>query len=102
MEGSQLTPALVNVLVATPASRGPKRMHCVMDSIPATAIETGDVAPTQTVEFVCSSRSWSMVMGTAMVGATVASATVVGAVVTGWTWKVGSGKGASNSDVSET
>ncbi|KAG5042468.1 hypothetical protein JHK87_006383 [Glycine soja] len=48
MEGSQLTPALVNVLVATPASRGPKRMHCVMDSIPATAIETGDVAPTQT------------------------------------------------------
>lgn len=43
-----------------------------------------------------------MVMGTTMVGATVASATVVGAAVTGWTWKVGSGKGASVSDVSET
>jgi len=29
-------------------SRGPRRMHCVMDSIPATAIEAGGVAPTQT------------------------------------------------------
>ncbi|KAL5150915.1 Tubby-like F-box protein 6 [Glycine soja] len=29
-------------------SRGPRRMHCVMDSIPATAIEPGGVAPTQT------------------------------------------------------
>ncbi|CAJ1962259.1 unnamed protein product [Sphenostylis stenocarpa] len=29
-------------------SRGPRRMHCVMDSIPASAIEAGGVAPTQT------------------------------------------------------
>ncbi|XP_061374321.1 tubby-like F-box protein 3 isoform X2 [Gastrolobium bilobum] len=29
-------------------SRGPRRMHCVMDSIPVSAIETGGVAPTQT------------------------------------------------------
>ncbi|KAE9599011.1 hypothetical protein Lal_00044123 [Lupinus albus] len=29
-------------------SRGPRRMHCVMDSIPASAIEPGGVAPTQT------------------------------------------------------
>ncbi|KAG5012310.1 hypothetical protein JHK82_024475 [Glycine max] len=28
--------------------RGPRRMHCVMDSIPATAIEIGGVAPIQT------------------------------------------------------
>ncbi|KAG4991000.1 hypothetical protein JHK87_024457 [Glycine soja] len=27
---------------------GPRRMHCVMDSIPATAIEIGGVAPIQT------------------------------------------------------
>lgn len=31
--------------------RGPRRMHCVMDAIPASAIEPGGVAPTQT-EFV--------------------------------------------------
>ncbi|KAG4953732.1 hypothetical protein JHK87_039326 [Glycine soja] len=30
-------------------TRGPRRMHCVMDFIPATAIETGGVAPTQTI-----------------------------------------------------
>ncbi|KAF5941707.1 hypothetical protein HYC85_019349 [Camellia sinensis] len=29
-------------------SRGPRRMHCVMDAIPASAIEPGGVAPTQT------------------------------------------------------
>ncbi|GLU03420.1 hypothetical protein SLE2022_206220 [Rubroshorea leprosula] len=29
-------------------SRGPRRMQCVMDSIPASAIEPGGVAPTQT------------------------------------------------------
>ena len=29
-------------------SRGPRRMHCVMDSIPAAAIEPGGVAPVQT------------------------------------------------------
>ncbi|XP_057430119.1 tubby-like F-box protein 3 [Lotus japonicus] len=29
-------------------SRGPRRMHCVMDSIPTSAIEPGGVAPTQT------------------------------------------------------
>ncbi|TKY72015.1 Tubby F-box protein 6 [Spatholobus suberectus] len=29
-------------------SRGPRRMHCVMDSIPASAIEPGGLAPTQT------------------------------------------------------
>ncbi|XP_031497721.1 tubby-like F-box protein 3 isoform X2 [Nymphaea colorata] len=34
----------LNVLGA----RGPRRMHCVMDAIPATAIEPGGVAPTQT------------------------------------------------------
>ncbi|XP_064948029.1 tubby-like F-box protein 6 isoform X2 [Musa acuminata AAA Group] len=28
--------------------RGPRRMHCVMDSIPASAIEPGGMAPTQT------------------------------------------------------
>ncbi|KAL8149031.1 tubby-like F-box protein 3 isoform X2 [Apium graveolens] len=32
-------------------SRGPRRMHCVMDAIPASAIEPGGVAPTQ-IEFV--------------------------------------------------
>ncbi|KAL2579912.1 hypothetical protein AAZX31_15G093500 [Glycine max] len=30
------------------SSRGPRRMHCVMDSIPAAAIEPGGVAPVQT------------------------------------------------------
>ncbi|XP_027362001.1 tubby-like F-box protein 3 [Abrus precatorius] len=35
-------------------SRGPRRMHCVMDSIPTSAIEPGGVAPTQT-EFCLSS-----------------------------------------------
>ncbi|CAL9071659.1 unnamed protein product [Musa textilis] len=30
------------------SSRGPRRMHCVMDSIPASAIEPGGMAPTQT------------------------------------------------------
>ncbi|MQM19245.1 hypothetical protein Taro_052246 [Colocasia esculenta] len=35
-------------------SRGPRRMQCVMDSIPASAIEPGGVAPTQT-EFPLSS-----------------------------------------------
>ncbi|KAF3436387.1 hypothetical protein FNV43_RR23479 [Rhamnella rubrinervis] len=35
-------------------SRGPRRMQCVMDAIPARAIEPGGVAPTQT-EFVHSS-----------------------------------------------
>lgn len=34
-------------------SRGPRRMQCVMDAIPANAIEPGGVAPTQT-EFVLS------------------------------------------------
>ncbi|KDO75054.1 hypothetical protein CISIN_1g0164722mg [Citrus sinensis] len=34
-------------------SRGPRRMQCVMDSIPASAIESGGVAPTQT-EFLFS------------------------------------------------
>ncbi|KAK7245715.1 hypothetical protein RIF29_40564 [Crotalaria pallida] len=29
-------------------SRGPRRMHCVMDSVPASAIEPGGIAPTQT------------------------------------------------------
>lgn len=29
-------------------SRGPRRMHCTMDAIPASAIEAGGVAPTQT------------------------------------------------------
>lgn len=29
-------------------SRGPRRMNCVMDSIPASSIEPGGVAPTQT------------------------------------------------------
>ncbi|XP_020226763.1 tubby-like F-box protein 3 isoform X1 [Cajanus cajan] len=29
-------------------SRGPRRMHCVMDTIPASAIEPGGVAPSQT------------------------------------------------------
>ncbi|KAK6913817.1 Tubby, C-terminal [Dillenia turbinata] len=29
-------------------SRGPRRMHCVMDAIPVSAIEAGGVAPTQT------------------------------------------------------
>lgn len=33
--------------------RGPRRMQCVMDSIPASAIESGGVAPTQT-EFLFS------------------------------------------------
>lgn len=33
--------------------RGPRRMQCVMDSIPARAVEPGGVAPTQT-EFVAS------------------------------------------------
>ncbi|KAK1398936.1 tubby-like F-box protein 3 [Heracleum sosnowskyi] len=32
-------------------SRGPRRMHCVMDAIPASAIEPGGVVPTQ-IEFV--------------------------------------------------
>ncbi|KAK0580322.1 hypothetical protein LWI29_000623 [Acer saccharum] len=35
-------------------SRGPRRMQCVMDAIPASSIEPGGVAPTQT-EFVHSS-----------------------------------------------
>ncbi|XP_057509303.1 tubby-like F-box protein 3 [Actinidia eriantha] len=35
-------------------SRGPRRMHCVMDAIPACAMEPGGVAPTQT-EFLTSS-----------------------------------------------
>ncbi|KAI6693130.1 hypothetical protein NL676_020840 [Syzygium grande] len=30
------------------SSRGPRRMHCIMDAIPASAIEPGGVAPTQT------------------------------------------------------
>uniref|UniRef100_A0A1J3IBU7 Tubby-like F-box protein 3 n=1 Tax=Noccaea caerulescens TaxID=107243 RepID=A0A1J3IBU7_NOCCA len=29
-------------------SRGPRRMHCVMDAIPASAVEPGGTAPTQT------------------------------------------------------
>ncbi|KAJ6688987.1 hypothetical protein OIU85_005410 [Salix viminalis] len=29
-------------------SRGPRRMHCIMDAIPAAAIEPGGIAPTQT------------------------------------------------------
>ncbi|XP_052171179.1 tubby-like F-box protein 3 [Diospyros lotus] len=29
-------------------SRGPRRMHCVMDAIPASAINPGGIAPTQT------------------------------------------------------
>ncbi|OIW13949.1 hypothetical protein TanjilG_09300 [Lupinus angustifolius] len=29
-------------------SRGPRRMHCAMDTIPASAIEPGGIAPTQT------------------------------------------------------
>ncbi|KAL2900527.1 Tubby-like F-box protein 3 [Bienertia sinuspersici] len=35
-------------------SRGPRRMQCIMDSIPSSAIEPGGLAPTQT-EFVISS-----------------------------------------------
>ncbi|GFZ13699.1 tubby like protein 3 [Actinidia rufa] len=35
-------------------SRGPRRMHCVMDAIPTRAMEPGGVAPTQT-EFLTSS-----------------------------------------------
>ncbi|KAI8574657.1 hypothetical protein RHMOL_Rhmol01G0371100 [Rhododendron molle] len=35
-------------------SRGPRRMHCVMDAIPASAVKPGGVAPTQT-EFMLSS-----------------------------------------------
>ncbi|KAE8811664.1 tubby-like F-box protein 11 [Hordeum vulgare] len=35
----------VNVL----GSRGPRRMNCIMDSIPVSAIEQGGTAPTQTV-----------------------------------------------------
>ncbi|XP_027331139.1 tubby-like F-box protein 3 [Abrus precatorius] len=34
-------------------SRGPRRMHCVMDAIPASAIEPGGVAPAQTEFSVC-------------------------------------------------
>ncbi|XP_060197851.1 tubby-like F-box protein 3 isoform X1 [Lycium barbarum] len=33
------------------ASRGPRRMHCVMDAIPASAIKPGGIAPTQ-VDFL--------------------------------------------------
>ncbi|XP_022973708.1 tubby-like F-box protein 3 isoform X2 [Cucurbita maxima] len=47
-------------------SRGPRRMHCVMDAIPASAIEPGGVAPIQTefsssrIDFLSSMRfSWS-------------------------------------------
>ncbi|KAG7018644.1 Tubby-like F-box protein 6 [Cucurbita argyrosperma subsp. argyrosperma] len=47
-------------------SRGPRRMHCVMDAIPASAIEPGGVAPIQTefslsrIDFLPSLRfSWS-------------------------------------------
>ncbi|XP_022939538.1 tubby-like F-box protein 3 isoform X2 [Cucurbita moschata] len=47
-------------------SRGPRRMHCVMDAIPASAIEPGGVAPIQTefsssrIDFLPSMRfSWS-------------------------------------------
>ncbi|CAI0626954.1 unnamed protein product, partial [Linum tenue] len=29
-------------------SRGPRRMHCVMDGIPASSVEPGGIAPTQT------------------------------------------------------
>ncbi|KAK6937441.1 Tubby, C-terminal [Dillenia turbinata] len=29
-------------------SRGPRRMHCIMDAIPSSAVEPGGVAPTQT------------------------------------------------------
>ncbi|KAE9594621.1 hypothetical protein Lal_00037451 [Lupinus albus] len=42
-------------------SRGPRRMHCALDSIPASAIEPGGIAPTQTelshknIETFCSS-----------------------------------------------
>ena len=46
--------------------RGPRRMHCVMDAIPASAIEPGGVAPIQTefsssrIDFLPSMRfSWS-------------------------------------------
>ncbi|KAM7278474.1 hypothetical protein ACFE04_005608 [Oxalis oulophora] len=39
-------------------SRGPRRMQCVMDSIPSSAIEPGGVAPTQT-EFLPSSTDLS-------------------------------------------
>ncbi|KAL4603164.1 hypothetical protein ACB092_10G105600 [Castanea dentata] len=35
-------------------SRGPRRMHCVMDAIPNSAVEPGGVAPTQT-EFLLGS-----------------------------------------------
>ncbi|KAA8548522.1 hypothetical protein F0562_000211 [Nyssa sinensis] len=34
-------------------SRGPRRMQCIMDAIPASAIEPGGVAPTQTEFPVC-------------------------------------------------
>ncbi|KAA0049438.1 tubby-like F-box protein 3 [Cucumis melo var. makuwa] len=47
-------------------SRGPRRMHCVMDAIPASSIEPGGVAPIQTefspsrIDFLPSLRfSWS-------------------------------------------
>ncbi|XP_061987285.1 tubby-like F-box protein 3 isoform X1 [Populus nigra] len=30
------------------SSRGPRRMHCIMDAIPASAVEPGGIAPTQT------------------------------------------------------
>ncbi|KAG4954405.1 hypothetical protein JHK87_039999 [Glycine soja] len=44
--------ARLKSLTTSPESKknmGPRRMHYVMDFIPATAIEIGDVAPIQTV-----------------------------------------------------
>ncbi|CAH9109056.1 unnamed protein product [Cuscuta europaea] len=58
----------LNVLGA----RGPRRMHCVMDSIPAPAIKPGGVAPTQTDfpigndNYSFSATSFSRPMATAM------------------------------------
>ncbi|KAK4379975.1 hypothetical protein RND71_001837 [Anisodus tanguticus] len=39
-------------------SRGPRKMHCVMDAIPASAIKPGGIAPTQ-VEFPMGNNSGS-------------------------------------------
>ncbi|XP_049385676.1 tubby-like F-box protein 6 isoform X1 [Solanum stenotomum] len=43
------------------ASRGPRRMHCVMDAIPASAIKPGGIAPTQ-VDFPMDNSGSSLPM----------------------------------------
>lgn len=42
-------------------SRGPRRMHCVMDAIPASAIKPGGIAPTQ-VDFPMGNSGSSLPM----------------------------------------